>query len=61
MFHPIRQKQYRYIFIDYGWQCGRDNRCRMIPDPKKFSSGIKALATPIKIPVAFSMAFHSLL
>lgn len=35
---------YRYIMIDDGWQGGRDNRNRMIPDPKKFPSGIKALA-----------------
>lgn len=35
---------YDHIFIDDGWQGGRDNRNNMIPDPKKFPSGIKALA-----------------
>ena len=35
---------YDYIFIDDGWQGGRDNRNNIIPDPIKFPSGIKALA-----------------
>lgn len=35
---------YNHIFIDDGWQGGRDNRNNIIPDPKKFPSGIKALA-----------------
>ena len=35
---------YNHIFIDDGWQGGRDNRNNMIPDPKKFPSGIKSLA-----------------
>lgn len=35
---------YKYIFMDDGWQGGRNNRNEMIPDPKKFPSGIKALA-----------------
>src|SRR5659263_206023 len=35
---------YEYIFIDDGWQGGRDNRGNIIPDAKKFSSGMKALA-----------------
>lgn len=35
---------YRYIFIDDGWQGGRDNRNHILPDPAKFPSGIKALA-----------------
>ncbi|MES2418169.1 MAG: glycoside hydrolase family 27 protein [Bacteroidota bacterium] len=35
---------YQYIFIDDGWQGGRDNKNNMIADPKKFPSGIKALA-----------------
>jgi alpha-galactosidase len=35
---------YNYLFIDDGWQGGRDNRNNIIPDPKKFPSGIKALA-----------------
>ena len=35
---------YQYIYIDDGWQGGRDNRNNIIPDPQKFPSGIKALA-----------------
>ena len=35
---------YEYVFIDDGWQGGRDNRNNMIADPLKFPSGIKALA-----------------
>ena len=35
---------YNQVFIDDGWQGGRDNRNNIIPDPKKFPSGIKALA-----------------
>lgn len=35
---------YDHIFIDDGWQGGRDNRNNMIPDPAKFPSGMKALA-----------------
>lgn len=35
---------YNTIIIDDGWQGGRDNRNNIIPDPKKFPSGIKALA-----------------
>ncbi|WP_242921193.1 glycoside hydrolase family 27 protein [Pontibacter liquoris] len=35
---------YNYIFIDDGWQGGRDNRNNIIADPAKFPSGIKALA-----------------
>lgn len=35
---------YTYIYIDDGWQGGRDKRNNMIPDPEKFPSGIKALA-----------------
>lgn len=35
---------YDHIFIDDGWQGGRDNRNNIIPDPKKFPSGIKSLA-----------------
>lgn len=34
---------FNYIFIDDGWQGGRDNKNNMIPDPKKFPSGMKAL------------------
>ncbi|TDE48485.1 glycoside hydrolase family 27 protein [Flavobacterium sp. GT3P67] len=35
---------YNHVFIDDGWQGGRDKRNNMIADPKKFPSGIKALA-----------------
>jgi len=35
---------YDHIFIDDGWQGGRDNKNNIIPDPKKFPSGIKTLA-----------------
>ena len=35
---------YKYIFIDDLWQGGRDRHNNIIPDPKKFPNGIKALA-----------------
>lgn len=35
---------YTFLFIDDGWQGGRDHKNNLIPDPKKFPSGIKALA-----------------
>ena len=35
---------YKYLFIDDGWQGGRDNRNNIVADPDKFPSGIKALA-----------------
>jgi alpha-galactosidase len=35
---------YKFIMIDDGWQGGRDNRNRMIPDVAKFPGGIKVLA-----------------
>ena len=38
------QLGYNYIFIDDGWQGGRDKKNNIIPDPDKFPSGIKALA-----------------
>lgn len=40
----LAEAGYKYIFIDDLWQGGRDNRNNIIPDPKKFPSGIKALA-----------------
>ncbi|MFM8450580.1 MAG: glycoside hydrolase family 27 protein [Haliscomenobacter sp.] len=40
----MRDVGYRYVFIDDGWQGGRDARNNIIPDPAKFPSGIKALA-----------------
>lgn len=35
---------YRYIFIDDGWQGGRDRLGNLVADSVKFPSGIKALA-----------------
>ncbi len=35
---------YQYIFLDDCWQGGRDNKNNIIADPRKFPSGIKALA-----------------
>ena len=40
----MKEAGYEYIIIDDIWQGGRDNRNNIIPDPKKFPSGIKALA-----------------
>lgn len=34
---------FNYIFIDDGWQGGRDNKNNIIPDPQKFPSGMKTL------------------
>ena len=35
---------YKFLMIDDGWQGGRDNKNFMMPDPKKFPAGMKALA-----------------
>jgi alpha-galactosidase len=35
---------YQYVFIDDGWQGGRDNKNNLIADPRKIPSGIEALA-----------------
>jgi len=35
---------YNHVFIDDGWQGGRDKKNNIIADPEKFPSGIKALA-----------------
>lgn len=35
---------YQYIFIDDLWQGGRDKHNNIIPDPKKFPNGMKAVA-----------------
>jgi len=35
---------YKYIVIDDCWQVGRDSLGNIIPDPKRFPSGMKALA-----------------
>jgi alpha-galactosidase len=40
----MKDAGYNYVFIDDGWQGGRDNRNNLLPDPKKFPSGIKTLA-----------------
>ncbi len=40
----MKDAGYVYIIIDDVWQGGRDNRNRIVPDPKKFPSGIKLLA-----------------
>ena len=40
----MRELGYEYIFIDDGWQGGRDNRNNIVADPQKFPSGMKALA-----------------
>lgn len=40
----LRDAGYEYIFIDDGWQGGRDKKNNFIPDTEKFPSGIKALA-----------------
>ncbi len=39
----LRDLGYNFIFIDDGWQGGRDSKNQMIPDPIKFPSGLKAL------------------
>jgi len=39
----LKDAGFNYIFIDDGWQGGRDNKNNMIPDSKKFPSGMKAL------------------
>jgi alpha-galactosidase len=40
----MKEAGYTYIFIDDGWQGGRDNQNNILPDAKKFPSGIKSLA-----------------
>jgi alpha-galactosidase len=40
----MKDAGYIYVVIDDGWQIGRDENGNIIPDPKKFPSGIKALA-----------------
>ena len=40
----LRDAGYKYVFIDDLWQGGRDKHNNIIPDPKKFPNGIKALA-----------------
>jgi alpha-galactosidase len=40
----LKSAGYEYITIDDCWQVDRDKAGNIIPDPKKFPSGIKALA-----------------
>jgi alpha-galactosidase len=40
----LKEAGYQYITIDDCWQVDRDKDGNIIPDPKKFPSGIKALA-----------------
>src|SRR6266436_5500149 len=40
----MKDAGYQYIVIDDCWQIGRDGQGNIIPDPKHFPSGIKALA-----------------
>lgn len=39
----LRDLGYNYIFIDDGWQGGRDNKNNIIADPAKFPSGMISL------------------
>ena len=40
----MKDAGYEYIIIDDCWQIGRDKQGNIIPDPKRFPSGMKALA-----------------
>lgn len=40
----LKDAGYEYLVIDDCWQVGRDAQGNIIPDPKKFAGGIKALA-----------------
>jgi alpha-galactosidase len=40
----MKDAGYQYVVIDDCWQVGRDKDGNIIPDPKHFPSGIKALA-----------------
>ena len=40
----LRDAGYEYLVIDDGWQFARDDEGNIVVDPKKFPSGIKALA-----------------
>ncbi len=40
----LRDAGFNYLFIDDGWQGGRDSQNNIIPDYKKFPSGLKSLA-----------------
>jgi alpha-galactosidase len=40
----MRDAGYRYLVIDDCWQVARDGAGRIVPDPQRFPSGMKALA-----------------
>ena len=40
----LKDAGYQYVVIDDCWQVGRDKDGNIIPDPQRFSGGIKALA-----------------
>ena len=40
----MKDAGYQYVVIDDCWQVGRDAQGNIVPDPQRFSSGIKALA-----------------
>jgi alpha-galactosidase len=40
----LKDAGYQYVVIDDCWQVGRDKEGNIIPDPKRFAGGIKALA-----------------
>ena len=40
----MKDAGYQYIVIDDCWQISRDSNGNIVPDPQRFSSGIKALA-----------------
>ena len=54
----FRDAGYEYIFIDDLWQGGRDRHNNIIPDPKKFPNGIKALGYA---PAAFHSSVQKLM
>ncbi len=40
----LKDAGYQYLVVDDCWQVGRDGKGNIVPDPKNFASGIKALA-----------------
>jgi alpha-galactosidase len=40
----MKDAGYQYVVIDDCWQVKRDEKGRIVPDPERFSSGMKALA-----------------
>jgi alpha-galactosidase len=43
----LKDAGYEYLVIDDGWQVARDDEGNIVVDPKKFPSGIKALADSV--------------